>query len=203
MTFRRWRYLRFASDPETSDTEGAMRITPEDLYPDPLEFDETLRPGAIDYALDLQQSGPLHLRGRAERIEEHRGPKDVVLDIRLRGTIEGDFQALCARCTQPLPQHVNETFDLLFRPSGTDAGLGERAITEAETEIGYYETSGLSVEDVVREQVLLSLPERALCREDCRGLCPHCGENRNERDCDCESKQVDSRWSALQGFSAN
>ena len=181
-----------------------MRITPDDLHPDPLDIDQQLQPGAIDYALDLQQTGPLHVQGRAERIEEHRGPKDVVIDIRLRGAIKGDFQAICARCaTTTLPQHVAESFDLIFRPSGTDAVLGERAITEAETEIGYYEVSGLSLEDVVREQVLLSLPERALCREDCKGLCPHCGENRNERDCGCGSKQIDSRWSALQGFSAN
>ncbi|GAA3754903.1 YceD family protein [Terriglobus aquaticus] len=180
-----------------------MRITPEDLYPDPLDIDQTLEPGAIDYALDLEQVGPLHIQGRAERIEEHRGPKDVVLDIRLRGNLQGEFQAICARCAKPIPQHVSESFDLIFRPSGTDANLGERAITEAETEIGYYEQSGLSLEDVVREQVLLTLPERALCREDCKGLCPHCGGNRNERDCDCESKQVDSRWHALQGFPAN
>lgn len=186
-----------------SDTKRAMRIVPEDLYPDPLDFDETVQPGAVEYALDLQQIGGLHVHGRAERIEEHRGPKDVVLDIRLRGTLDGEFQALCARCATSLPQSVSETFDLIFRPAGTDADQGERAITEAETEIGYYEQSGLSLEDVVREQVLLALPERALCRDDCKGLCPHCGGNRNERDCDCGSKQIDSRWSALQGFSAN
>ena len=173
-----------------------MRITPDHLHPDPLDIHETIQPGLIDFALDLNQVGPLVIQGRAEAIEEHCGPKDIVIDIRLRGTLSGDFQALCARCATSIPQHVAEDFDLIFRPSGTDAALGERAITEAETEIGYYESSGLSLEDVVREQVLLSLPERALCREDCKGLCPHCGENRNERDCGCESKQVDSRWSA-------
>lgn len=179
-----------------------MRITPDDLYPDPLSIDQTLEPGSIEYALDLEQSGPLRVYGSAERIEEHRGPRDIVLDIRLRAQIEGDFQMLCARCTRPIPRHVEERFDLVFRPSGTDAEQGERSISEAETEIGYYEQSGLSLEDVMREQVLLSLPDRALCQQDCKGLCPHCGENRNERDCDCGSKAIDSRWNALQGFSA-
>ena len=180
-----------------------MRITADDLHPDPLDIHETFQPGSIDYALDLEQTSPLFVQGRAEGIEEHHGPKDVVIDIRLRGSLTGSFQALCARCATPIAQRVDENFDLIFRPSGTDATLGERAITEAETEIGYYEASGLSLEDVVREQVLLTLPERALCREDCKGLCPHCGGNRNERNCDCGSKQVDSRWSALQGFSTN
>lgn len=192
----------FAAGPLKADTEEAMRITPEDLYPDPLDIDQTFAAGAIDYALDVEQTGPLHVQGRAEGIEEHRGPKDTVIDIRVRAALEGDLQMLCARCTRPIALHLAEEFDLIFRPSGTDAEQGERSISEAETEIGYYEKDGLSLEDVVREQVLLSLPERTLCREDCRGLCPHCGGNRNDRACECESKQIDSRWAALQGFSA-
>jgi len=48
-----------------------------------------------------------------------------------------------------------------------------------------YKTSGLSLEDVVREQVLLSLPSRTLCKEDCKGLCPRCGQNLNLESCSC------------------
>lgn len=178
-----------------------MLIQPHDLSPDPLDIDETLAPGAIDYAPDVQQTGPLKVQGRAERIEEHRGPKDIVDDIRVRAHFQGDFQLLCARCLDPIPRGVEEHFDLIFRPAGVDAEQGERSISEAETEIGYYEQSGLSLEDVVREQVLLSLPDRSLCREDCKGLCPHCGANRNETQCQCEANIVDPRWSALKGLS--
>lgn len=178
-----------------------MLITPQDLIPDPLDLHETLPPGTIDYALDVRQTGPLHIQGRAERIEEHRGPRDIVDDIRIRAHFHGDFELLCARCLDPIARSVEEHFDLIFRPSGVDAEQGERSISEAETEIGYYERSGLSLEDVVREQVLLSLPDRSLCRENCKGLCPRCGANRNEINCGCETKPVDSRWSALGGLS--
>ncbi len=177
-----------------------MLITPADLIPDPLALDLSLEPGAIDYAPDVRQTGPLTVKGEADRLEEYRGPKDVVDDIRLRARFKGNFELLCARCLDPIAYRADHRVDLIFRPSGIDAEQGERSISEAETEIGYYEENGLLLEDVVREQVLLSLPDRSLCREDCKGLCPHCGGNLNETACNCEETKVDARWSALQEF---
>ena len=179
-----------------------MLITPADLLPDPLSIQTEIAAGQIEYSLDVRQTGSLRVSGQAERIEEHRGPREVVEDIRLRAHISGDFELLCGRCLDAVAHHADESFDLIFRPSGTDAQMGERAITEAETEIGYYEGSGLLLEDVVREQVLLSLPDRSLCRQDCKGLCPRCGENLNGNSCGCASVQTDPRWSALQGIAA-
>jgi uncharacterized protein len=54
------------------------------------------------------------------------------------------------------------------------------------------------LEDVLREQVLLSLPVRTLCKPDCKGLCPHCGVNRNSQACNCAGD--DPRWEALAGL---
>ena len=179
-----------------------MRITPSDLIPEPLSIDQTLLPGTVEYAPDVRQTGSLHVLGTAEHIEEHRGPRDIVDDIRLRARFQGDFELLCARCLDPITHRADQRFDLIFRPSGVDAELGERSISEAETEIGYYEKSGLLLEDVIREQVLLSLPDRSLCQEQCKGLCPHCGENLNESACKCGSARIDPRWSALQGLSS-
>ena len=177
-----------------------MRIVPSDLIPEPLPLDLVFEAGMIDYAPDVRQTGPLRVKGSADRIEEHRGPRDIVDDIRLRARFKGDFELLCARCLDPIAHRADQRFDLIFRPSGIDAEQGERSISEAETEIGYYEPSGLLLEDAVREQVLLSLPDRSLCREECKGLCPHCGVNLNETACTCESHTVDSRWAGLQSL---
>ena len=177
-----------------------MIITPAQLVDEPLTLDETLAAGAIDYAPDIRQIGPLTIKGQAELIVEHRGPKDFVDDIRLRAHFEGRFEVLCARCIDPVEQPLSGDFDLIFRPGGVDNEPGEHAITEDETEIGYYEDSGLLLEDAVREQVLLALPGRTLCREDCKGLCPQCGANRNTAPCSCEEQPVDRRWNALAGL---
>jgi len=177
-----------------------MLISPVQLVDEPLILDEVLPAGEIEYAPDIRQTGPLSVKGQAELIVEHRGPKEFVEDIRLRAHFSGTFEVLCARCIEPVEQPLQGDFDLIFRPGGVDNSPGEHAITEDETEIGYYEQSGLLLEDAVREQVLLALPGRTLCQEDCKGLCPQCGANRNLNPCDCEERPVDMRWNALAGL---
>lgn len=179
-----------------------MLITTAQLAEEPLLLKESIPAGSIEYAPDIQQISPLSLDGRAELIVEHRGPKEFVEDIRLRAHFSGKFEMLCARCLDPVQQDLAGDFDLIFRPVGVDAESGEHAISEDETEIGYYEESGLLLEDAVREQVLLALPGRTLCQEDCKGLCPHCGANRNSAPCACEERPSDPRWNALAGFAA-
>ena len=95
---------------------------------------------------------------------------------------------------------LSAEFDLIFRPLGVDADVPERSITAPETEIGYYQKDSLWLEDVLREQVLLALPVRTLCRPDCKGLCPRCGANRNNQPCTCDEGPRDLRWEALAGL---
>src|SRR5579875_923101 len=178
-----------------------MLITPVDLAEESLALNESIPGGAIDYAPDIRQIGPLALTGRADLIVEHRGPREFVEDIRLRAHFEGRFELLCARCLEPVQTSLAGDFDLIYRPANVETEAGEHAITEDETEIGYYEKSGLLLEDAVREQVLLGLPGRALCQQECKGLCPKCGANRNLADCGCVEEQADPRWSALAGLS--
>ncbi|HVN92268.1 MAG TPA: DUF177 domain-containing protein [Terracidiphilus sp.] len=171
-----------------------------DLEREPIEFDLGLRPGAIDFGEEAEQIGQLATTGQAEVIHEHRGPKDVVADIRLKGRYAGRFEVPCARCIEPVEIPLSGEFDLIFRPLGADAGAPERSISTSETEIGYYQKDSLVLEDVLREQVLLSLPVRTLCKPDCKGLCPHCGTNRNTQSCSCEEGQSDPRWEGLTGL---
>ena len=174
-----------------------MLITPLELVDEPLQLDETIAPGSVEYATDVRQVSPVPVKGQADLIIEHRGPRQDVNDIRVRADYTGDFELLCARCVEPVPQHLSGNFDLIFRPTGVDDAPGEHAITPDETEIGYYQESGLLLEDVVREQVLLSLPTRTLCKPDCKGLCPRCGQNLNNATCSCGETASDPRWNTL------
>jgi len=82
-------------------------------------------------------------------------------------------------------------------PRGADAGPEERSVAVAETEVSYYQGEGLLLEDALREQVLLAVPLKVICHEDCSGLCPHCGKNLNVERCSCAEPVEDPRWSAL------
>ena len=66
-----------------------------------------------------------------------------------------------------------------------------------------YESDLLDITEPVRESLLLAVPLQSLCREDCRGLCPVCGADRNEGDCGCDATTVDPRLAALKQFIKN
>jgi len=174
-----------------------MEFKISELEREPVDFDLSLPAGAIDFGEEAEQVGGLATSGRAEVIHEHRGPREIVPDIRLKGRYSSRFQVPCARCIEPVEISLAADFDLIFRPLGADAGAPERSISAAETEIGYYQKDSLLLEDVLREQVLLSLPVRTLCKPDCKGLCPRCGANRNTQPCTCDEGPADPRWEAL------
>jgi len=162
-----------------------------------IDFDEHSAPGAIDFGRDIRQSADLNSSGRVQLVREQHGKHSFINDIRIAGDLRTRVEFACARCLEPITRDVARKFDLLYRPQGSDAGKEELSVTAAEAEVGYYQGEGLLLEDVLREQILLALPLKVICREDCRGLCPHCGRNLNLEQCACAEPLEDPRWSAL------
>jgi uncharacterized protein len=174
-----------------------MLIRVKDLEVRKIDFDEEFQPGDVELGPDIRQVEPLRTKGRAELIREHHGGQDIVEDIRLVGKLDGGFEVNCARCLEPVRQQVSCSFDLLYRPEEATKGSDEVSISESETEIGFYTGEGMELEDSLREQVLLAVPVKVICRPDCKGLCPHCGKNLNQESCGCSTKAEDPRWNAL------
>ncbi|MDR3764455.1 MAG: DUF177 domain-containing protein [Acidobacteriota bacterium] len=177
-----------------------MKIRIRDLEVRKLEFDERFQAGEIEFGEDVKQASELATDGRAELIREHHGGQDTVDDIRIVGKLAVQVEAGCARCLEPVTIPVSRSFDLLYRPLKGEKRAEEVSIHEAETEIGFYSGEGMELEDALREQVLLAVPIKVLCREDCKGLCPVCGVNRNLKSCQCTVNPADMRWDALSGL---
>lgn len=174
-----------------------MLISLEDLERKPVDFREEFSPGQVEFGPELKQLSPLHSSGRATLIEEHQGAREVIQDIRVVGQMSTRVEVACARCLDPVRRDVERSFDLLYRPLGADAGREEISVTQAEAEIGYYTGEGVMLEDILREQLLLEVPIKVVCREDCKGLCPQCGQNLNQGSCNCVPQAQDPRWDAL------
>lgn len=169
----------------------------KDLELHPVDFTEKFAPGVIDLGPEYRQRTPIESSGRADLVEEHDGKHKIIQDIRVQGQLATSLELNCARCLEPIVQDVKRQFDLLYRPVGADAGREEMSVTDAEAEISYYQGEGIALEDVLREQVLLAVPVKAICREDCKGLCPQCGKNLNQEQCSCSVEQEEPRWAAL------
>lgn len=168
-----------------------MFLSVKELELRKIRFDEAFEPGRIDFTgEEMEQSSPLRAVGVAELLPDSDG------DIRIQGKYSVEMTAQCDRCLGRARFPLEAQFDLFYRPASYLAEEDEVEIDDSEAEIGFYEGQGLELVDVLREQVMLALPMQRVCGEDCKGICPVCGQNRNEATCDCRIEQTDDRWGA-------
>ena len=171
-----------------------MFLSVRELELKKVRFEETLAPGQLSFELeDVKQAGPLSAAGDVELISSSE-------EILVTGHLDVQMEGACDRCLEPMGLPVSFDFDLSYLPVDEAGGKPEAEIKSVDTGIAYYQGNGLELNDVLREQVLLSIPMQKLCREDCSGICPHCGQNRNLTKCACRVDAVDERWSALKNL---
>lgn len=121
--------------------------------------------------------------------------------ILVTGTLETAVEVPCARCLDMVEVPIELELEETFRPTidiKTGAALPPVKGEELATLIDEHHILDLS--EVVRQRVLLEVPMHPLCRPDCAGLCPQCGQNLNEGRCDCVFETVDPRWAKLQSL---
>lgn len=106
----------------------------------------------------------------------------------------------CSRCLEPVVVPVTLDFEEQYLQT-VDVITGNQLDTDREDPAllidGHHD---MHLADLVREYLLLALPMHALCRDDCRGLCPRCGHNLNSGPCSCGDEAVDDRWAALKAL---
>jgi len=164
-------------------------ITLQELELHRVTASETYAPGALDFQeTKFRQAEPLAVSAEADLAGK---------EIRLRGHVSGALETACDRCLEQIRIPVELDFDLLYRPMDEIALEEEVEVVENELTIGFFSGDGVNLADVVREQVLLSVPMKIVCRPDCRGLCPVCGVNRNDKECDCSSQYKVSPFAFL------
>lgn len=160
---------------------SSVQITPKPLAAD------------IDGAqIDLEDEGTIEGVAHFEGDIFREGTK-----VHLRGKITADVDLRCTRCAEPLREHFEIPFEDVFVDASEETNEKDVEIEGPALDEQLVTQNEIDLAEIVREQILLDLPEQVLCKEDCRGLCPECGTNRNSKDCDCSEKDIDPRWAAL------
>ena len=172
-------------------------ISLKDLELRDVRFQVDIPAGQIDFDSKLTQTSDLHAEGEASMLKHSLG------EIRLRGHLRIETSAVCDRCLEAIQLPLQNQFDLVYMPAADTLNGGEDEIDEAAVEVGFYQGNGLELDDVLREVVLLALPMQLVCREACKGICPVCGQNRNQRECQCQTKAADDRWNSLKSLRAD
>ena len=112
------------------------------------------------------------------------------------GTVSARWAGECARCLRPIGGEVSSAVRELFEDPTRIPEEGEGAAA-ADEDIYPLHGEQVDLEPLARDAVLLALPPAPLCAEDCAGLCPVCGADRNEAECGCDTTVRDERWAAL------
>lgn len=144
-------------------------------------------PDAI--ALDDERAqvvGETSIEGRASRKNG---------SVRLRGQLRADLEINCDRCLRAVPYTLESEFDVVYAPAETETE--KRELQTEDLEFDVYEADSISTNELAREQILLNLPTRILCKEECQGLCLSCGADLNQHSCGCQQETIDPRWQAL------
>jgi uncharacterized protein len=157
-------------------------------------FSVDIPAGEIEFDHQVIQVSVLHAEGRAELLSVAVG------EIRVQGNLKVSMSAPCDRCLETASVAVDKSFDLIYMPADQDALGGEKEVEAGAAEVGFYEGSGLQLNDVLREVILLAMPMQLVCEATCKGICPECGQNRNQVDCGCRPAAADDRWSKLKQF---
>ena len=162
--------------------------------PEPGWWDEA--GAAISELADAdRESFSLHFRA-------HRMAEALYLD----GAISGRVELECVRCLTRYFHPLREDFRLVLEPAGERvpaepeqaAALARDGLALGdELESGWFRGAEIEFGPYLREVVALGLPVQPLCREDCRGLCPRCGIDRNREQCGCADTKPDSPFAVL------
>ncbi len=120
-------------------------------------------------------------------------------DLFFAGQLHAQTVATCARCAEDFDSASDRSFRLVMAPKsvGMETDPGLRA---DDLEFSLYDGDEIDLGPLVREQLLLALPTRPLCQDDCRGLCAYCGINLNRGKCECQAPTPDPRFAVLRSL---
>lgn len=120
-----------------------------------------------------------------------------IAQVDVEGEIEAQAGIECTRCLSPVETNLKIPFAVNYIAPEDLSEEKETELSADDMDVSVYEGNSINLSELVREQIILNLPEKIFCREDCKGLCAECGANRNLIDCNCEEKEIDPRWAAL------
>jgi uncharacterized protein len=121
--------------------------------------------------------------------------------VLLQGELSAVVEFLCDRCGEPFNYTLSSSFNYLFKTGeDTSLHLHEMECSEEDFNTVYLNEPAIDVSEVLREQVLLAVPERRICNENCKGLCPGCGAVLRYEACRCESNNVESPFAVLKNL---
>ena len=118
----------------------------------------------------------------------------------MESRIQAEAEFSCDRCLERFPSVLSSVSKTTLKPK-PQVSLGEEMeLGRDDIETDFYEGDEIDLTPLLQDQLLLTLPPKSVCREDCRGLCQRCGQNMNRGTCQCAKGEIDPRLEPLKKF---
>ncbi len=171
-----------------TDTKASLKIKFEDIPPEGLELEFEDPEGQL-----VKDCFPVKCPIKARVFIRRWG-----INVKINGQVETVLLLSCDRCLEEFPFEIQEKIDVELQPiASLKVSHEEVRLTKEELDVIFFDGETIEVDEVIREQILLAVPMRKLCRAECRGLCPICGQNLNLKECGCKPKIKDSPFAIL------
>ncbi|MDQ5846977.1 MAG: DUF177 domain-containing protein [Acidobacteriota bacterium] len=166
-----------------------MRVDLASLEGGKGSFAHTYEPGKLVLEDErLRLVSPVTVSGKIRR-EDGR--------VKVKGRVEAGIQAECDRCLKPVELTVNSKFKLDYVSTHDYEAQQAVELSEEDLDLAVFDGEAIDIDALVTEELLLAVPDHLLCKDDCKGICPQCGIDRNSAECGCNNAEVDPRWSGL------
>lgn len=131
-------------------------------------------------------------------------PADVSGKVRQQGNrshvsgrVKARVQTECDRCLKSVELPIDSHFKLEYVTAEDYRAQQAVELTEEDLDLSVFDGEAIDIDELVKEELLLAVPDHVLCGETCKGICAVCGGNRNLVECGCEAKEIDPRWAEL------
>jgi uncharacterized protein len=183
---------------ETSNSNLVINVA--QLLKEPVGSTRKFDIGAPELRLSDQADRP-----DGEALEAHGVEGSVKItrlskDLLVQGKVSGDVSLECSRCLTAFSLPVEGRLEEQYQPTvdiETGRPVHREAYEQDDTAFSISPNHELDLTEPVRQALLVALPLKPLCRDDCAGLCPQCGADLNAGPCDCEPDTADDRWAVL------
>lgn len=180
-----------------------MRIRIDDIKDEGLTLEFAEEPEAFSALEEIAAGGDCEFSAPVKtrlRVFQVRGMVEV------EGEVKTTLRQSCSRCLEEYEEILSTPFALTYTrelPEVTDDSGDDIEISAEEMGLIRFEGEEIDLRGAIQEQVVMALPLRPLCRQECKGLCPQCGANLNEGDCGCGPPDLNIKFAALRGFNVD
>lgn len=124
----------------------------------------------------------------------------ISAELLIKGDFTGSVELQCSRCVKDFVKELCGSINVVYHPLADLTAEDKHEVKDDELDMDFYKDDELDIQELIKEQVILSIPMKPLCSETCKGICSQCGTDLNAGACRCTKEYIDPRFLVLKNY---